>query len=133
GADPSSAAMLLRQALEPEHVRKYGHEELQWIARYVDKQLRLDSGLVRDLYIAAFSWKDTSDDSTSMGSSQIFALRSNRKQDYQQVRWLLAQKYPQFVAYAPDEAAVVMIAAVEAYVQEEKNDSRKLWASIRKD
>jgi hypothetical protein len=133
GTDPSSAAMLLRQALEPEHVRKYGHEELQWIARYVDKQLRLDSGLVRDLYIAAFSWKDTSDDSTSMGSSQIFALRSNRKQDYQQVRWLLTQKYPQFVAYAPDEATVAMIAAVEAYVQEEKNDSRKLWASIRKE
>jgi hypothetical protein len=133
GADPSSAAMLLRQALEPEHVRKYGHEELQWIARYVDKQLRLDPGLVRDLYVAAFSWKDTSDDPTSMGSSRIFSLRSNRKQDYQQVRWLLAQKYPRFVVDAPNEAAVAMISAVEAYVQEERDDSRKLWASIRKD
>jgi hypothetical protein len=133
GTDPSSAAMLLRQALEPNHVRKYGHEELQWITRYVDKQLRLDPGLVRDLYIAAFSWKETSDDPTSMGSGQIFPLRSNRKQDYQQVRWLLAQKYPQFLAYAPDEAAVAMIAAVKAYVHEERDDSRKLWASIRKD
>lgn len=133
GTDPSSAAMLLRQALEPDHVRKYGHEELQWITRYVDKQLRLDPGLVRDLYIAAFSWKETSDDPTSMGSGQIFPLRSNRKQDYQQVRWLLAQKYPQFLAYAPDEAAVTMIAAVKAYIHEERDDSRKLWASIRKD
>lgn len=131
--DPSSAAILLRRALEPDHVRKYGHEELQWITRYVDKQLRLDPGLVRDLYIAAFSWKETSDDPTSMGSGQIFPLRSNRKQDYQQVRWLLAQKYPQFLAYAPDEAAVAMIAAVKAYVHEERDDSRKLWASIRKD
>jgi hypothetical protein len=133
GTDPSSAAVLVRQALEPDHVRKHGHEELQWITRYVDKQLRLDHGLVRDLYIAAFSWKETSGDPTSMGSGRIFPLRSNRKQDYQQVRWLLAQKYPHFLAYAPAEAAVAMIAAVKAYVHEERDDSRKLWASIRKD
>jgi hypothetical protein len=131
--DPKEAAQLLRHALVSDHVRSYGHEELGWVARYVNKQLRLDPGFVRDLYIAAFSWKDKSDQQTRMGPGQIIALHSDRKQDYQQVRWQLAEKYPEFVTHAPSEAALAMIAAMEAYVQDERNDSIELWSSIFKE
>lgn len=132
GTDPADSAVVLRRALEPDHLQRHGHEELKVIARHVNKQLRLDPEFVRDLYIAAFSWKDKSDHETLMGSSQILPLKSTKKQDYWHAQWALAEVYPKYLETAPKAAAVAMIAAIEAYTRDERKDSKELWASILK-
>jgi hypothetical protein len=115
-SDPSSSGLLLRRAFEPEHMARYAFEEMHWIAREIGPLIILDPGLVEDLYKAAFSFKETSDARTIMGGGKIFALSSNRRQDFQGALYELAGVYPRFLREAPLHGTRALISALEAYV-----------------
>ena len=74
---------------------------------------RLNPAFVRDLYIAAFGWQETSDDHTSLNQSRLMGFLSNRAQDYKHARWELAQRYGRFLEAAPSAAMQALFSIVE--------------------
>ena len=62
------------------------------MARDASRLARLAPEFVRDLYVAAFGWQETSDDQTFLFQSRLNGFLSNRAQDYKHARWELAQR-----------------------------------------
>jgi hypothetical protein len=113
GSDTEASATLLRRAFEIEHLMQHGHEELTPMAREVARLARLDPEFVRDLYVAAFGWQETSNDQTSLNQSRLMGFLSNRAQDYKHARWELAQRYGRFLEEAPSAATQALFSIVE--------------------
>lgn len=122
GSDCEASASLLRKAFELEHLMQYGHEELNPMARDAARLARLDPDFVRDLYIAAFGWQETSDDQTSLYQSRLMGFLSNRAQDYKHARWELAQRYGRFLEEAPAAAMQTLFSIVEAECRQKHHD-----------
>jgi len=115
-SDTPASAALLRRAIEPEHLAKYGYEETHWIAREIKKIVDFDPELVSDIYAAIFGHDEPSTESTNMSHSRILSLTSNRRQDYDHTKWQLAEDYPQFVQRAPLAATRAVTRLIDAYV-----------------
>jgi hypothetical protein len=127
-SSPKESAALLRRILEPVHLAAHGYQELPRLAGELGGILAADPALVEDVYRAALAHDEESDAATALGGeSQIMALRSNRRQDYELALYSLGELFPQFMAVAPVEATGAVIAAVEARVAE---SARQPVASI---
>jgi hypothetical protein len=113
GSDCEVSASLLRKAFEIEHLMQHGHEELNPMAREAARLARLGPEFVRDLYIAAFGWQETSDDQTFLFQSRLTGFLSNRAQDYKHARWELAQRYGRFLEEAPAAAMQALFSIIE--------------------
>jgi hypothetical protein len=114
-SNPHESATLLRRALKPDHIRSHGHEELVHIAEHVGDLAAVDAALIRDLYIAAFGFRESSNEPSPMGGI-VMRLVSNRRQDYEGALYQLARKYPAFLKAAPEHAVTALHAALESYV-----------------
>lgn len=114
----TASAAALRRCLEPHHVLQFGHEELFRIGNEVERLIPLDSALVGDIYRATFTNDDVSQDETVMMPSRIFGFKSTRKQDFDMARYVLAEKYKQFLEHAPRHATRALIAALNTYATE---------------
>jgi hypothetical protein len=121
GSDPEASAAVLRRCIEPRHVLQFGHEEIFRIANELERLIPLDPSLVEDIYQAAFTLNDDSQDKTEMGGSRIMPLSSTRRQDFGMGRYALAGKYKEFLKGSPLHATRALIAALGAYVEERHN------------
>ena len=119
--DPAASITLLRECITEEHLRTYGYHTLPFLAPNVPILAKVDAILVHDLYVAAFRFKEESQDITAMGDSQILPLSSNKKQDYDLGLWQLAEQYPTVLKLGPREAIDALLAIVEDYVRAEHN------------
>jgi len=120
-SDPVRSAALIRRALVLAHLREFGFEEMPWLAREVQTLVQRDPGLVEEIYIATFQFREESIAPTAMNPSRIFRLSGNRRQDYGMARYQLAAVFPQFQAAFPENATRVAIAAIDGYVREERS------------
>jgi hypothetical protein len=112
---PEESGSLLRRSLEPAHLANFGYEEMPVITREVSNIADSSPELVAEIYRGVFAHEEMSDDSTNMSGSQILALTSNRKQDYDHSKWQLGQYYPVFVKDHPLLAAEAMIKVIDEY------------------
>jgi hypothetical protein len=117
-SDPAASAALLRRCLEPQHVLAHGHEELLRLAHEVERLIPHDPDLVEEMFNAAFTQYDPSDEKTWAMASRILPLTSTRRQDFNMARHRFAGKYKQFLEAAPVNAARVVINAMNTYVAE---------------
>lgn len=117
-SDPAVSAALLRRCLEPQHVLAYGHEELFRLAQEVDRLIPHAPDLVEEMFNAAFTHYDPSEEKTWAMASRILPLTSTRRQDFDMARHSFASKYKQFLEAAPLNATSVLINAVNTYVAE---------------
>jgi hypothetical protein len=117
-SDRAASAALLRRALEPDHLKAHGSDELPWLAREVPNVVPEDPVLVRDLYIASFGYREVSDAPVPMGGV-VMKLISNRRQDYESALYALAKAFPDFLRAAPAEALRALSGAVESQVERE--------------
>ncbi len=76
----------------------------------------LDAGLVEYVYRAVFENVESSDETTSIGQSQILPLSSNRRQDYDMALYELGSVFQEFLERAPENATRALIAVTEGYV-----------------
>ena len=113
-SDPAATEILLRRCLEPHHLAAYGHRDLPVLAREVKRLMPLNPKWVEDLYLAAFSYQENSQESTAMSNSRILALTSNRSQDYRGALSQLAEAYPDFLRQAPTFAVQALVAIIAA-------------------
>ena len=120
GTDVRASSELLRRAIRPAHLAQHGTEEMSVLADAVASLVPDDPGLVRDIYCAAFGYSETSDAPTPLGG-KVFALISNRRQDYESGLYQLVQSFPEFLRAAPQEAVEAMDAALEWHVANEES------------
>jgi DNA replication protein DnaC len=117
-SDPAASAVALRRCLEPQHVLAHGHEELFRLAQEVERLIPHDPSLVEEMFNAAFTQYDPSDEKTWAMASRILPLTSTRRQDFDMARLSFAGKYKQFLEAAPVNAARVVVNAMNTYVAE---------------
>jgi len=117
-SDAVASKALLSSILTKENLQAFGYEDIPTLAREAQRLIGIAPDFVRDLYAAAFGFKETSTDQTAMGAGRILPLTSNRRQDYDQGLWQLGQSFPAFLRAAPELAVEALIAAVESNVGE---------------
>jgi len=100
-------------------MKLYAAEEMPWLAREVKNLISVDANLVEDIYNAAFTFSEKSEEKTQISGSQILAMTSTRKQDYGMVRYELANTFSEFLKIAPINATRALITALNGYVNEE--------------
>ncbi|MFB3916146.1 MAG: hypothetical protein ACE14M_05425 [Terriglobales bacterium] len=124
GTDPAASTSLLRRAIEPDHLARYGYAEMVWITRELQRIATFDPGFVADIYAAVFGHEETSTDTTDMSGSRILSLTSNKKQDYDHAKWELSEHYPRFAEAAPVLAATAMLNVIESYRKKEDSTAK---------
>jgi hypothetical protein len=95
----------------------HGYEEAYTVAAELKRLIAVDPALVRDAYAALFEFEETSTAPNAMGSSQILAMTSNRRQDYDMAHYELARQFPAFLGAAPEQAGQALVAAVRGYIR----------------
>jgi hypothetical protein len=118
-ANPKESARAIRRLITPEEVRNKGAEQGHWIARKVSLLFDIDPHLVSDIYAAFFSYEEESEEQTAMSGSRILALTSNRRQDYHQTLWQLAEMFPIYLEKNFDRCTEVAHAAMNDYIERE--------------
>lgn len=119
-SDAVESVALLRRCLESEHLASYGYIEMPVLADEVRRLIAFDPQLVEEVYLAAFTYREYSEEKTPLGGSRILPLSSNRAQDYQMALWALAETYPEFIDGAPLNATRVLVAALDTYVKQRR-------------
>ncbi len=114
GSDPSAARASVRRCLEYGHLSMYGDEELLALAEEIPRLAARDPELLAEIYSVAFSYEETSEEATYINRSQLLALRSTRRQDYESALDRLAEQYPAFLREAPLVAVRTLIAVLDA-------------------
>jgi len=125
-SNPQESSALLSKTTEMDHLKNYGHIEMHWMARELKRVIDqgLASDLIRDIFIAVFTYNDLSQDQTPMGG-RILPLVSSRKQDYEMARYSLAEVYPHFLRVSPVEAVEALIYAMAQYVEDQRESTRR--------
>ena len=118
-SDPAQSAMLLARALAPDHLAKFGFEELHRIADVTPRLIDSFPDFVESVYVAAFDHEESSSAATSMMASQIMPLVSNRRQDYASALYQLGEGFRGFFDASPVSATKALGRAVEGYVRRE--------------
>src|SRR5207244_2962791 len=91
-------------------------KDMPVLSSEVGRLIHISPDLVRDVYIAIFSFDEERTHQTSMGPGRIMPLTSNRRQDYNMAHHHLEQIFPSFLKSAPAQAieALVAVVAVKA-------------------
>lgn len=125
GTDVGASSALLRRAVEPDHLAQHGSEELRWLARAVPSITPHAPDLVRDIYGAAFGYREASEAPTSLTGGTVLPLTSTRRQDYRSALYQLVESYPEFLRTTPQEAVEAMNSALEWYVTIEQSSPER--------
>ncbi|MBU7440923.1 ATP-binding protein [Paraburkholderia fungorum] len=122
-SDPQATIRLLRRALEPEHLRQFGYEELDWITRHIRSYAAHDLDFVIDLYASIFEYEEPSGDAkTSISSSAIMGMSSTRRQDYEMAWWMLAEAAPRLLDEHPAEGTKAVARGLDGYIRRHQTD-----------
>jgi hypothetical protein len=107
--DHAGSDLLVRQVIEPDRLREYGHEEVPALARELGRLFTVAPDLCAATYAAAFSHVESSDERTLMRGG-VLVLTSTRRQDYNSAHYQLANQYPDFLRQSPAAALHALIA-----------------------
>lgn len=129
-SDPAASAALIRRCLKPPHLSQHGFEEMPWLAREVKRLISLDGQLVEEIFRAAFTYEERSEEPTPLSQSRILPLIFTRRQDYQMARYELAEVFPEFLERAPENATRALIGAMEAYVVQRHRLAPGEWQEV---
>jgi hypothetical protein len=119
-SNPEDSAELLRRILEPSRLAEYGFVEMPELAGEIAHLAPHAPDLVREIYAAAFSFEEASEDRTQMRGG-VLALTSTRRQDYEMAHYALAEAFPEFLRAAPEQAIEALAAVRSAYTRR-RND-----------
>lgn len=117
--DRNASRTLLTRIFEPARMNVHGPEEVPAVARKIDRIGADDPAFAADIYRYTYDFAVSEDRETRMGDSQIMALRSNARQDYDMARYALGEYLPTFLRSHPDHAVDAIVDAVDGYVARE--------------
>jgi hypothetical protein len=111
-SDVAASTALLRKVLPEEHLENYGFMDMPVLSHEVGRLIPFAPDLVRDIYIAIFSFDEERTHQTSMGPGRILPLTSTRRQDYNMAHYHLGLAFPAFLKIAPVQAIETLVAVV---------------------
>lgn len=114
-SDPAASKTLIQQSLDPDHLAKYGFQEMPRLTDEIEWLIANDPDLTKEVYRKVFTHKEPSEETTSMGG-RILGLLSTRRQDYHMAQWRLAEFYQFFIDRSPIEAIRALIDIIQNYV-----------------
>ena len=118
-ADPAGSAIAIRKLITPDEICEHGAQQGHWIARKISQLFDIDPQLAADIFTGFFGYSDRSEEKTSMGGSRILAMTSNRRQDYHQAHWQLAQYFSQFLGDHFELCKPIIVAAATNVIESE--------------
>jgi hypothetical protein len=98
--DVTASYNLLTQALAPEHLAAHAYEELPLFVNEIGRLISIAPDFVEQLFSAVFTYSETSTEKVQMGSL-IVRMHSNRRQDVEATRYIIAEAFPQFLKRHP--------------------------------
>jgi hypothetical protein len=119
GTDPAASRRLLERLLEPERMKEHAANDMHWLASDVGEIAAHDTDLVIQIYDCVFAHTIEEDAPTSLGSSKIMPLRSNRRQDFEMSQWALKEALPAFAKAHPLATVEVAIKVSRGYIRNE--------------
>jgi hypothetical protein len=117
--DIDASRALLSQLMTSTRFANHAHEDMPPLARKAEHISEHDPDFVVEIYSTVFTQRVLDTSATSMGSSQILPMTSNKRQDYDHARWQLAQYVPKFLESNPGLGVRALVAALEGYVASE--------------
>jgi hypothetical protein len=111
GVNRKAAATFLRELLTPDEVARSGYVVLGALAEHIGDLAAQDAALARDVYVAAYSYREESKADTPMGGI-ILSMRSNRRQDYDLALHRLGEAFPALFRSSPTEGTLAAIAVM---------------------
>jgi hypothetical protein len=91
--DPPATDRLLSRVLDPERISQFGSAEVRPVTDEIPSLVRCVPDFVARLYETAFGYDEESEETTAFGTGQILRLTSTRRQDWQMVRYSVAQQF----------------------------------------
>jgi len=114
-SDPAASERLLRRLLAPERVEEYGYEDIPDLAYELSPLHANAPAFCSDVYATAFSRNEDSNETTVM-TTGVVGLTSNRSQDWRGARDALAHDYPSFLEQSAEAAVDALIVVRNGYV-----------------
>ena len=108
-SNATESRRLLSRIVDPERLPTHGAAELRRIADEVRYVAQCDPELAADLYVAAFSYDESSEDKTAFGPGQIIPLSSTRRQDWEMSRYALVQRFSDLTGCRPQGCAACSV------------------------
>lgn len=129
--DPQASRALLSQVMGGQRFAEHAHEDMPSLARKANIIFEHDPDFVVEIYRTVFGHRVADTSATRMGNSQILAMTSNKKQDYDHSRWQLAQYVPSMLERNARMGVRCLVAAIEGIVAtEHSSDSKENSISI---
>lgn len=125
-SDAVASRTLLAKALAAARLETHAHEDIPALARQAKLLLDADPDFLVEIFGVVFGYSVSDDSKTSMGSSQILALTSNRRQDYDHAKWELKEIVPRFLEAQPETAIRAISAALAGYVRRKYGEVRTI-------
>ena len=117
---PETSRYILSRVLERARLREFGWQEVPAICRKIETIVSNDPDFGVDIYRSTFEFNVTDERATNIGSSQILALRSTARQDYDTARYLLGEFFPTFLKDHPKLAVDVLVTVSDSYVDQQR-------------
>jgi hypothetical protein len=129
--DRDASRTLLTQVMGGQRFAEHSHEDMPTLARKADRLFDHDPAFAVEIYQTVFGHRVTDTSATNMGNSQILAMTSNKRQDYEHARWQLTQFIPKMLVRNAIMGARCLVAAIEGVVvTEHSTDSKEQSISI---
>ena len=114
---PEESFESLKLLLDRDHVSEHGHIELFCLVRefkYLLQQMPNTTLLIDDIYRAAYCTPlPSSNDRTNLSGSRILGMISNKRQDFEGVRYQLFEAFPDYFSADPKTATETLVDLVE--------------------
>ncbi len=115
--DPAASKALFRRLFQSKRFADHGWEDIPALTRKIKEISASDGRFAVEVYRGVFRDKISEDIETSLGSSQIMALKSNARQDFGMARFALTEHFPTFFRENPRCATDAIVEAVDGYIQ----------------
>jgi hypothetical protein len=129
--DPAPSEALLRRVLQPAELETRGYRQLPRLADDIQDILPLAPVFVADIYRAAFTHVEPSEEPTALIDSELVGMRSTRRQDWGMAHYALQQAFPAFLERAPPQAIDALDVVVDAHVARRRDADRQRILRLR--
>ncbi|MCA8119033.1 hypothetical protein LGN07_09920 [Burkholderia cepacia] len=122
--DGAASRALLAGIYDQSRFDSHGWEDVPLLARKIRNIAECDPEFACEIYIRTFTFGVTDERKTRLGGSQILAMTSTARQDYDMARYALGQYFPDFLQQHPSSAVRALVGALDGFIAREHQRSR---------
>jgi hypothetical protein len=110
---PGEVGPVINTLIAPATMAAWGGRITDRLIQHLGTVAEADPGLAQRLALSVWEFEDQRDEATAIGDSRILGLTSTRKQDLDMARYSTGQKFPEFLAAAPEPALQFLLTVLD--------------------